>query len=209
MANVLKMAKIQSIQQLHAAGWSQRRIARELEIDRGTVARYLRSAPSDPNAAIVPAGSDGPNAATFSALPAPAAEPAAGNDGADCAPGSNPAILPAGSRSEILTPAARSASSLPRGRPGQCEPYRERIETSLDHQLTQPAPQRERQRGQRQHALPERFHLAFRLCLESFPHWRLLRFFPTSRMVSGPVEPPLQFQQPPGPRRRLASGCCG
>ena len=42
MANVLKMAKIQSIQQLHAAGWSQRRIARELEIDRGTVARYLQ-----------------------------------------------------------------------------------------------------------------------------------------------------------------------
>ena len=36
MANVLKMAKIQSIQQLHAAGWSLRRIARELEIDRGT-----------------------------------------------------------------------------------------------------------------------------------------------------------------------------
>ncbi len=38
MANVLTMAKIQSIQQLHAAtGWSQRRIADELDIDRGTV----------------------------------------------------------------------------------------------------------------------------------------------------------------------------
>ena len=37
MANVLTMAKIQSIQQLHAAGWSQRRIAEELDIDRGTV----------------------------------------------------------------------------------------------------------------------------------------------------------------------------
>jgi hypothetical protein len=32
----------------------------------------------------------------------------------------------------------------------------------LDHQFTQPAPQRERQRGQRQHALLERFHLAHR-----------------------------------------------
>ena len=58
MANVLKMAKIQSIQQLHAAGWSQRRIASELEIDSGTVARYLRPPPPDPKPAILPAGSE-------------------------------------------------------------------------------------------------------------------------------------------------------
>ena len=57
MANVLKMAIVQSIRQLHAARWSQRRIARELGIDRGTVARHLRSPPPDPNAAIPPAGS--------------------------------------------------------------------------------------------------------------------------------------------------------
>jgi hypothetical protein len=36
MANVLKMAIVQEIQQLHAAGWSRRRIAKELAIDRGT-----------------------------------------------------------------------------------------------------------------------------------------------------------------------------
>ena len=58
MANVLKVAKIQSIQQLHAAGWSQRRSASELEIDRGTVARYLRPPQPDPNPAILPAGSE-------------------------------------------------------------------------------------------------------------------------------------------------------
>jgi len=57
MANVLKMAIVQSIQQLQAAGWSQRRIARKLEIDRGTVARYLRPPPSDPNPAIPLTGS--------------------------------------------------------------------------------------------------------------------------------------------------------
>jgi len=45
MANVLKMAIVQSIQPLQAADWSQRRIARELEIDRVTAARYLRAAP--------------------------------------------------------------------------------------------------------------------------------------------------------------------
>ena len=136
MANVLKMAKFQSIQQLHAAGWSQRRIARELEIDRGTVARHLRSAPSDPNAAILPAGSDGPNAATFSPLPAPAVESAGSSDGADCERGSNPAILPTGSGGDILARAARLASPSPRGRPAQCEAYRELIQSRLDQQLT-------------------------------------------------------------------------
>jgi IS30 family transposase len=57
MANVLKMAIVQSIRQLHASGWSQRRIARALEIDRGTVARHLRAPPPDSKAAILPAGS--------------------------------------------------------------------------------------------------------------------------------------------------------
>jgi hypothetical protein len=71
MANKLKMATVQPIQQLHAANWSQRRIARELGIDRGTVARYVQSLRTDPNAAISPAGSDGSNAATFPSSPAP------------------------------------------------------------------------------------------------------------------------------------------
>lgn len=61
MANVLKMAKSQSIQQLYASGWSQRRIASELGIDRKTVSRHLRPASAAPNAAIPPSGSSGPN----------------------------------------------------------------------------------------------------------------------------------------------------
>jgi hypothetical protein len=69
MANILKMAKIQSIRQLHSAGRSQRRIARELELDRGTVARYLQTSPPHPKPAIPPTGSSGANAATF--LPSP------------------------------------------------------------------------------------------------------------------------------------------
>jgi transposase len=59
MANILKMAKIQSIRQLYAAGWSQRRIARELEVDRSTVARYLRPAPPAAKPAIPLTGSSG------------------------------------------------------------------------------------------------------------------------------------------------------
>jgi transposase len=132
MANVLKMAKIQSIQQLHAAGWSQRRIALELEIDRGTVARYLRPRPPDPNPAIPPAGSAGSNAATFSPLPAPAADATVGSESADSAAAPNAAILPAGSGSERLAVATDS----PRGRPSQCGRYRELIQAKLDQQLS-------------------------------------------------------------------------
>src|ERR1700730_7181236 len=44
MANQLKMALIETIHTLRRRGWSQRRIARELDIDRETVGRYLRMA---------------------------------------------------------------------------------------------------------------------------------------------------------------------
>ena len=136
MANVLKMAIAQSIQQLHAAGWSQRRIARELEIDRGTVARYLQPRPPDPKPAIVPAGSGAPNAAGISPFPARAAETTGDNDGADSAADSNAAIVPAGSEGENLVPAAGSAAELQRGRPGQCDVYRAVILAKLNERLT-------------------------------------------------------------------------
>ena len=41
MANQLMVAKVLSIKALHARGWSQRRIARELGINRESVARHL------------------------------------------------------------------------------------------------------------------------------------------------------------------------
>ncbi|TWT44955.1 Integrase core domain protein [Phycisphaerae bacterium RAS1] len=60
MANRLRMAKIHSIQTLHARGWSQRRIARALGVDRETVARYVRAdAAGDQNQPNPPTGSDG------------------------------------------------------------------------------------------------------------------------------------------------------
>jgi transposase len=139
MANALKMAIVQSIQQLHAAGWSQRRIARELEIDRGTVARYLRPPPPDPNAAIPPAGflpSGGSNAATFSPLPAPGPGTPALSDTADCATAPNAAILPAGSEGEIRGPFTPSSSRSSLGRPTQCEPFRATILAKLGQRLS-------------------------------------------------------------------------
>ena len=44
MANQLKMADVQAIMALHRLGWSDRRIARELGVDRGTVGQYVKSA---------------------------------------------------------------------------------------------------------------------------------------------------------------------
>jgi len=139
MANALKMAIVQSIQQLHAAGWSQRRIARELGIDRGTVARHLRPPPPAPNAAIPPAGflqPGGSNAATFSPLPAPAPSPSAGNGDADHPAAPNAAILPAGSEGENHAAATPANVRSSRGRPTQCEPFRELILAKLDQRLS-------------------------------------------------------------------------
>lgn len=45
MASQLKMAMVNSILTLKRLGWSQRRIAEELGIDRGTVAHYVHSPP--------------------------------------------------------------------------------------------------------------------------------------------------------------------
>ena len=65
MANVLKMALIESILSLHAQRWSQRRIARELEVDRETVRKYLRKGLSRSKPAIAPTGSGGSKPAIF------------------------------------------------------------------------------------------------------------------------------------------------
>src|SRR6266581_1899302 len=57
--NQLKMDIQRTISTLSRSGWSQRRIARELGIDRETVARYRRLArqSEEPKPAIPPAGS--------------------------------------------------------------------------------------------------------------------------------------------------------
>lgn len=76
MANVLKMAMIESILSLHAANWSQRQIARELGIDRGTVRKYLQQRLSESKPANVPTGSDSSKPATLADVPGPLTKPA-------------------------------------------------------------------------------------------------------------------------------------
>ena len=57
MANLLKMAVSETIRTLHHRGWSQRRIADELGINRETVARHLRRADPPSKPANAPPGS--------------------------------------------------------------------------------------------------------------------------------------------------------
>ena len=92
-----------SILTLAANGWSQRRIARELDVNRETVARYVRLDKAKP------------------AISTPGSEPASD---------SNPAISTAGSEADQNPePAISTLGSL--GRQSLCEPWAPRIETAV------------------------------------------------------------------------------
>jgi transposase len=114
MSNLLKVAMIDTIRSLRQRGWSQRRIARELGIDRETVARYLHQHASQAKPAIAPPGS--PDA-----------------DGA-----SKPAIAPPGSTGagDHTAAAAAAAEHQAAGRPSDCEPWRAVIQAKLDRGLS-------------------------------------------------------------------------
>lgn len=108
MANVLQVAVIETILTLNRRGWSQRRIARELDVDRETVARYVqREAQAGSNPAISTPGSEttGPP---------------------------NPAISTAGT---AAVAASKPAISTP-GRQSLCRQWRDLIEAKLDQGLS-------------------------------------------------------------------------
>src|SRR6266404_1451798 len=119
--NQLKMDIQQTIGTLSRGGWSQRRIARELGIDRETVARYRRLVrqAEAPKPAIPPAGSEPvqtPNPAIVPPGPEVTTAPS-------CPPAesSNPAISPTGSKP---------------GRVSHCEPFETLIKEGLDGGLS-------------------------------------------------------------------------
>jgi transposase len=108
MANRLKMALIETIQSLRQRGWSQRRIARELNVDRETVAKHLRGRQDPSKPANAPLGSLGQDVESKSAG-APLGSEA----------GSSP------SPQAVVSP-----PTAPR-RPSGCEPWRATIEGKL------------------------------------------------------------------------------
>jgi transposase len=116
MANLLKMAIRESIRTLHRRGWSQRRIADELGINRETVARHLRHTQTTAKPANAPHGSQ------------------------DIPGESKPANAPPGSdegRSALILTCATTASTpdpQPRGngRASGCEPWRDLVQGKCD-----------------------------------------------------------------------------
>ena len=153
MANRLKMVEYQALVALLQQGWSQRRIARELGIDRETVARYAqrwRALAAKP--AISHTGSeasDGP-------------KPAISHTGSEASDGPKPAISHTGSDGSGEAPPVRTAggmepwpatdpllADLPRyeliepagastnaGRQSACAPFRDLVLAKLDHGLS-------------------------------------------------------------------------
>ena len=99
MANQLREAKVFSFKALRDQGWSQRRIARELGINRETVAQHLKS---EAKPAKAPTGSEDSKPATGEKAPT-------GSD--DENQNSKPAIL----------------GKAPTGSRSLCEPYQETI----------------------------------------------------------------------------------
>jgi hypothetical protein len=115
---------VHSILTLHERGWSQRRIARALGIDRGTVLRHVRAAEAV-RAAHAPPGASavepGPAAAIVSnAANAPTGAAAGEGTGAAVANVSNTANAPIGSD----VSKAANAPTGSGGRTSDCEPYR-------------------------------------------------------------------------------------
>jgi transposase len=111
MSNRLKMANIHAIIGLLEQKWSYRRIARELGVDRDTVARYDRLRRNRSNPAIVAPGSE-------------------------ISEGSNTAIPTTGSGALLEDLVFLEASGRPPGRPSQCEPFSELIKKKLDEGLS-------------------------------------------------------------------------
>src|SRR5216683_649932 len=104
--NQLKLSQQQSILTLHQAGWSNRAIARELELNRETVGKYLRSQAAPITTAT--AGTELPK----------------------------PAISTLGSPPEVDSKPAISTTGSLAGRKSCCEAWEQQITTALEQGLT-------------------------------------------------------------------------
>ena len=121
MPNFLKMDLVNAIQALKSKGWSKRRIARELQIDRQTVRKYLRAAS---------------NSATFSTP----GQADSGQNHPLSTPGSE---APSDQNHPLSTLGNLEVSAAiervyaePTGRPSKCQTYAEQIEAKVHRGLS-------------------------------------------------------------------------
>jgi transposase len=122
MSNSLKVSLQTTIYSLSDRGWSRRRIARELGIDRETVGRYLRLA----KPAISTTGDEG----------AGEAKPAIPTAGSEEASEAKPAISTAGLEEAGEAKPAISIAGNGVGRKSQCEPLAEVIKAKVEGGLS-------------------------------------------------------------------------
>jgi transposase len=125
MANILKVHVQNAIEQLTAQGWSRRRVAKHLGIDRKTVRRHLRAAAKSP---IISTPGSGP--------PDPSKSPIS-------TPRSTEADMAANSLATVATPhqpmgpeMVTAALQAEVGRPSLCESHRLRIESKVETGLS-------------------------------------------------------------------------
>jgi transposase len=142
MANHLKVAMIHAIVMLHQRGWSKRRIARELGVDRGSVGRRLARA----NAA---SGSDNPPHGSPADRPEADASNAATGE-ANPPLGSNADLTGLVPPSDVSVEGAKAATNPPHGSasesaashtalagpPSTCEPFRTIIKEKVAQGLS-------------------------------------------------------------------------
>src|SRR5688572_23719534 len=115
MANQLSMAQVHTIESLHKAGYSNRRIAQTLGVDRGTVNKHVRSLNSHRAEKPVVAADRQSNG-----LQGQAASTDDKHDGV----------------SDFVAATLRENPSQRSGAPSQCEAYRERIVAKLEQGLS-------------------------------------------------------------------------
>jgi transposase len=125
MANQLKMAKIDAIFSLHQRKWSIRRIARELGINRATVARHILASQEPSKQARAPIGSEGVLLGAKQAISEGGAHDA-----------KQASLEGGGHESKIGQAPIGSAEPATGKQPSLCEPWRPVIVSKLQAGLT-------------------------------------------------------------------------
>jgi transposase len=132
MSYLLKVATIDIILSLHGRGWSQRQIARELDINRETVARYLKQAIAASKPANAPPGSDDTESTSKPAnAPSGSDDSESTSEPADAPPGSDN-FEPEPNHSDPPPVSVPVTSEQGTGRKSECEPWRDVIQSKCD-----------------------------------------------------------------------------